>query len=102
MGVDESAYENEKSELGNMFESVRYDKEMQALDVCGARELSDRPKELSNILDKLASLLSDGGKGHIMMRCEGLTEICYFRRNMWKLVGIDLPPDPFEGIHHVE
>lgn len=101
-GVPKDAFEKEKASLGKIFESVRYEDDTQSLHLCGARELSDSPKDLSEILDTLASLLSEDGKGQIMMRCEGLTEVCYFRRKMWKLAGIDLPPDPFEGIRYVD
>lgn len=100
-GVSKEAFEQAKSALDGLFEAVRYEAEFETLHVCGARGIEDSPGKLSEIFDMLAGLLSETGKGHIMMRCEGITEICYFRRNMWKLAGIELPPDPFEGIHYV-
>jgi hypothetical protein len=36
-----------------------------------------------------------------MLQCEA-SEICYFRRNMWKLLSIHIPPDPFDDIHYVD
>jgi len=100
-GVSKQAFDKARAALEKLFEAVRYEAEYEMLHVCGAREIEDSPGKLSEILDMLAGLLSEKGKGHIMMRCEGITEVCYFRRNMWKLAGIELPPDPFEGIHYV-
>jgi len=35
-----------------------------------------------------------------MLAC-GATEICFFRKNMWKLLCVNIPDDPFDDIHHV-
>ena len=100
-GVNPERYEKTKDRLINMFANVRYDEAQGSLDLCGAQDIQHEPSLLIEIFSLLGSILDDDGKGQILLNC-GTMEMCYFRKNMWKLTSVMLPDDPFEGIHHVK
>jgi hypothetical protein len=100
-GVSKGDFEKNAKFLRGLFDYVHYDEEAERLEVTGARDIADIPDEITKIFNGLARLLKEGGRGKIMLQCEA-SEICYFRRNMWKLMSIHIPPDPFDDIHHVQ
>jgi hypothetical protein len=99
-GVAKSVFATNSDYLHRLFTYVFYDEAGETLEVTGAREIDDHPDALRKIFNTLATLLKEGGKGRIMLQCD-TTEICFFRRNMWKLMSIQVPPDPFEDIYYV-
>lgn len=99
-GIDPDSFQANKSHLQSLFHHIRFDQETKTLDICGAKDLEHDPDKLSRILDRLSTILAPQGKGQILLTCE-TTEICYFRQNMWKLMPIHIPEDPFENIHYV-
>jgi hypothetical protein len=99
-GLGPKAYAKEEAWLKGLFELVSYNKADETLEITGARNIADSPKAISSIFDRLASMLEDKSKGQIMLACGG-TEICYFRKNMWKLLCVNIPEDPFVDIHYV-
>jgi len=100
-GVSKKDFGKSGKFLRGLFDYVHYDAETELLEVTGARNVEDNPEEITEIFSRLAKLLKEGATGKIMLQCEA-SEICYFRRNMWKLMGIHIPPDPFDDIHYVE
>jgi hypothetical protein len=98
--VSKGAFNKNEKFLKGLFDYVYYDPEAERLDVTGAREVEDSPQEIIKVFNTLAKLLNAGGRGKIMLQCEA-SEICYFRQNMWKLMSVHIPPDPFDDIHHV-
>lgn len=99
-GVGEEAFSNNKAFLEELFGLVEFDPEQGTLRLCGARGVSDLPSDLTKILDTLSHLPGETGKGRIMLHCERLFEVCYFRHRMWKLEAIGMPEDPFDGVRH--
>ena len=99
-GVDEAKFKESRSMLAKKFLTVRYDVEADTLDICGAQDLNHDPDELCALFNRLAELLKDKGKGRILLNCGDL-EMCFFRKNMWKLVHVGMPEDPFEGLQVV-
>lgn len=65
----------------------------------GPGENSDSPSDLTSISGELPRVLGKNGKGRLMINCGGLFEVCFFRPGMWKLMGLGMPEDPFEGPH---
>jgi len=98
--VSKGDFKKKEKSLRGLFDNVHYDPEVERLDVTGAREIEGSPQEVINVLNRLATLLKEGGRGKIMLQCE-TSEICYFRQNMWEVMSVHLPPDPFDDIHHV-
>ncbi len=94
------SYAKEEAWLKELFELVSYNKADKTLEITGARNISDAPKAISAVFDRLAAMLDEKSKGRIMLAC-GATEICFFRKNMWKLLCVNIPDDPFDDIHHV-
>jgi hypothetical protein len=86
--------------LRETFHFLDLDPESGTLSVCGGKNVAHNPERLKGILNTLASLLGESGRGSILLTCEQ-TEICYFRRNMWKLMRVYIPEDPFEDIHYL-
>jgi hypothetical protein len=100
-GVGKDRFEESADELNRLFDYVRYVEETRTLELTGAKNIEDSPPVLTEIFDFLSRLLEDDdGRGRIMLQCEA-HEICYFRRHMWKLMGIAVPDDPFNDIHYV-
>lgn len=99
-GVTKGDFKKNEKFLRGLFDYVHFDPEAERLDLTGARDVEDSPQQIISIFNRLAKLLKDGGRGKIMLQCEA-SEICYFRRNMWKLMGVHIPPDPFDDVHHV-
>lgn len=99
-GVDASAVAARLGELKQTFSHADFSAEARTLDLTGARGLADDPEALTGIFDSLARLLAQDGRGSIILRCE-TAEICYFRKGMWTLLAMDVPPDPFDRIRHV-
>lgn len=97
-GVDAQAFAKGKARLEGLFSLVEYEPDEGALSLCGARNVSDSPSELTKIFDELSLLLGPEGKGRLMINCGGLFEACYFRHRMWKLMSVGMPEDPFEGL----
>jgi hypothetical protein len=100
-GVSKEDFEKNGKFLRGLFDYVHYDEQAERLEITGARDVYDSPDEITSIFNKMARLLKDGGRGKIMLQCEA-SEICYFRRNMWKLMSIHIPPDPFDDIRYVQ
>ncbi|BBD08169.1 hypothetical protein [Desulfovibrio ferrophilus] len=98
-GVDDKAFAKRKGYLDDLFNLVEYEADTGALNLCGARGVSDSPADLTSIFDELARVLGKTGKGRLMINCGGLFEACYFRAGMWKLMAIGMPEDPFDGLH---
>jgi len=98
--VGRDAYARREKDLKEVFRYVHYDQAGSALEVAGGVNIPHDPERLTAIFDMLATMLGPDGKGRIMLQCGG-TEVCYFRRNAWKLAHVDLPSDPFEGVRHV-
>ncbi|MEW5773356.1 MAG: hypothetical protein AB1916_07500 [Thermodesulfobacteriota bacterium] len=98
-GVDPAAVAAALPGLQTAFTHVDYSPERRTLDLTGAHGLPDDPEALTRLLDSLSRLLGEDGRGSIILRCEN-TEICYFRRNMWALLAMHIPPDPFDRIRH--
>jgi hypothetical protein len=98
-GVDPEMFKARREELEELFSYVGYVEETGALEVTGARDLEDHPRAIGPIFDMLSMLLTEMGRGSIILRCEG-TEVCYFRKNMWSLQPMPVPPDPFDSIRH--
>jgi hypothetical protein len=99
-GVAKSVFQMNRDYLHNLFSYVSYDERNETLEVTAAREIDDSPDELKKIFNTLATLLKEEGKGRIMLQC-ATSEICFFRRNMWKLMSIHIPADPFDDIYYV-
>jgi len=99
-GVKKESYEKNKGYLTGLFKYVHYDEQRKFLDFTGATDLVDDPSVLTEIFDRLSTLLNDTGKGRLMLQCDS-TEVCFFRKNMWKLMTIDMPEDPFDNIRYV-
>lgn len=99
-GVDPSAYKEREGILRETFHFLDMDPDRGTLSVCGGKNVAHDPDRLKGIFNLLASVLGDSGRGSILLTCEQ-TEICYFRRNMWKLLPVSIPEDPFEAIHYV-
>lgn len=99
-GVDASAVAARLDELRQTFSHADFSAEARTLDLTGARGLADDPGALTSLLDSLSRLLAQDGRGSIILRCEE-TEICYFRKGMWTLLAMHIPPDPFDRISHV-
>jgi len=97
--VDEKAFGAAKARLEGLFNLVEYDAASGALNLCGARNVSDSPAELTKIFDELSRLLGKSGRGRLMINCGGMFEACFFRHKMWKLMAIGMPEDPFDGLH---
>lgn len=100
-GVDKDAYAAEKKNLASIFSLVEYDGDSDLLQLCGARNVAHDPDQLTSIFNTLSTLLTDKGKGQVMLTCD-TTEVCFFRRKMWKLMAVHVPEDPFEGLHCIE
>jgi hypothetical protein len=98
-GVDTAAVAKALPKLKKTFTHVDYAESERALDLTGAHNLEDDPEALTKLLDYLSKLLGKNGRGSIILRCEQ-TEICYFRKGMWSLLAMPVPPDPFDRIHH--
>ena len=96
-GVDMAKFQAAKPDLEKMFHTVRLDPETESLDLCGAQDVNHDPDVLCALFNTLATLLTDQGKGRILLNCGDL-EMCYFRKNMWKLIHIGMPEDPFDGL----
>ncbi|MEF8889381.1 MAG: hypothetical protein V5A14_04995 [Desulfohalobiaceae bacterium] len=99
-GVDPSSYREKENALQEIFHFLHLDPENKSLSICGGRDVPHDPERLKYIFNLLASILEEEGRGSILLTCDQ-TEICYFRRNRWKLVQIYIPEDPFEDIHYV-
>jgi len=99
-GVEKDVFDKNKSFLEGLFRFVSFDPETGALDVTGAQNLQHDPDKLIEIFNALASLLSEEGRGRIILQCDA-HEICYFRKSMWKLLSVHIPDDPFDDIHYV-
>lgn len=100
-GVDNAAFEREKAALSDIFSVLRHDPSDGTLDLCGAQGVKHDPSLLIDLFNRLAGLLDPSGQGSIILSCES-KEICYFRRNMWKLLPIPVPEDPFAGVYYVK
>ena len=98
-GVDPAAVAKALPGLKHLFTHVDYVEPERTLELTGARGLDDDPEALTQLLDSLSLLLADDGRGSIILRCEN-TEICYFRKGMWTLLSMAIPPDPFDRIRH--
>ena len=98
-GVSGPAFAEAQNYLEGLFRHVYYDAGTDLLELTGGTNFPDEPSKLMELFDKLSLLLTETGKGRIMIQCE-LSEICYFRKGMWKLLGIHVPPDPFDDIHY--
>ncbi|NMC50553.1 MAG: hypothetical protein GYA47_14180 [Desulfovibrio sp.] len=99
-GLDTQALRGNQETLQELFPKIRHDPEADTLEVCGSREIHHDPETIIKVFNLLASVLSPEGKGQIMLHCDG-HEVCYFRRNMWKLLTVFVPEDPFEVMHYV-
>ena len=97
-GIDAQALAQSKGRLEELFSLVEYDAGTGALSLCGARNVEDSPANLTAIFDELSQLLGPGGKGRMMVNCDGRFEACFFRSKMWKLMAVGMPEDPFEGL----
>lgn len=100
-GIDPESYTEREPRLQKTFSHMQLDGKSGTLDICGAKDMAHDPGQLSEIFDTLSKILGPRGKGRILLTCE-TTEICYFRRNMWKLLPVPVPDDPFENIRYVE
>ena len=100
LGVDPDRFKASEAALSAIFSSVRHDPETQTLDLCGAQHLNHDPNELQTLFDRMSGLLLAEGRGRILLNCGDL-EMCFFRNNMWKLVHVGMPEDPFEGLRIV-
>ena len=101
IGVSKDVFEKKREYLKGLFDYVHYEEETERLEVTGAQDIEDSPEAIKKVFNTLATLLREGGKGRVMLQCEN-TEICYLRRNMWKLMSIHVPPDPFDEIYYVD
>jgi len=100
LGVEPEAFKSSEASLKEIFRYIHHDGRTGMLEVAGGVNVPHDPARLTEIFDMLATMLSEGGKGRIMLQCEA-TEVCYFRRKAWKLEYVELPPDPFEGVRRV-
>ena len=98
-GVDRAAVAKALPRLKKAFNHVDYSEPDRTLELTGAHGLDDDPEALTRLLDSLSKLLGKEGRGSIILRCEA-TEICYFRKGMWSLLAMPVPPDPFDRIRH--
>ncbi len=98
--VGTEAFKKHEQSLKNIFRYINYDGQSGNLEVAGGVNVPHDPARLTEIFDMLATMLSEDGKGRIMLQCEA-TEVCYFRCKAWKLEYVDLPSDPFEGVRRV-
>jgi len=98
-GVDPAAVAAALPGLKKSFTHVDYSAPDRTLGLTGAHGLEDDPAALTGLLDALSRLLAEDGRGSIILRCEA-AEVCYFRRNMWTLLALPFPPDPFDRIRH--
>lgn len=99
-GVDPSSYREREKTLQEIFHYLDMDPEQETLSVCGGKNVVHDPEKLKRIFNILAGILGENGRGSILLSCDR-TEICYFRKNMWKLMQVYVPDDPFEDIHYV-
>lgn len=99
-GVDQTKFKAAEAALTKKFATVSFNAEEETLDLCGAQHLNHDPDELMAVFNSLAGLLTDNGKGRILLNCGDL-EMCFFRKNMWKLVHVGMPEDPFDGLYMV-
>lgn len=100
--VDKAVFDKQSQALEKLFGLVEYDEPTRSLHLCGARNVSDLPGDLTEVFDALSRLPGRQGGGRIMINCEGVFEVCYFRHGLWKLEAVTVPPDPFEGVHHAD
>ncbi|MFP4475861.1 MAG: hypothetical protein ACLFOY_09885 [Desulfatibacillaceae bacterium] len=99
-GVSKQNYTGNKRYLEDMFSTVRFDEQADLLEVCGAQHVDHEPGLLIELFDTLASVLEENGNGRILLNC-GNFEMCFFRKNMWKLMAMPMPEDPFDDVHYV-
>lgn len=100
-GVSENAFKEQEKYLKDLFNHVDFDAPSRSLDVTGARNVNHDPDVLIQIFNTLSNLLEEHGKGRLMLVCDD-TEVCFFRRGKWKLMAIQMPEDPFDGVVYAD
>lgn len=101
-GVAQGTFAANKEYLLELFSSVQYFEETQELRICGARNLADDPEQLITTFNRICEMLEKEGKGSLLLKCEDTAEVCFMRYKRWKLQGVQMPDDPFEGVYYLD